>query len=214
MPLPEPQVGDVVALNLYYYLNEQTILNTFHYSVSTRTPGPNGPTVLDVAKIVGDDLWDNAIHGLWHGVSSDCNNIAYTAQIIKPVRSIAAASGPTLHTTGGTGAPAMPTGVAVVISRKGNLANKHNQGRIYIGGIDQADVTDSALQPGSPTHAALTTFAPRIITDQTLTVGLVTLTLVAIICPLPAATPIVPLTNFQLHTIIRYQRRRELRVGI
>lgn len=214
MALPEPQVGDLLQFQLIYFLDDQTCINVFHYSVGARTPGTGGPNVADVALHIGDDLWDDATHGLCNAVSGAVGNVTYACQVIKPVRTIAATAGPTVNQNGLLAQPAMPSGVAVVVRRNGNIANRHNRGRVYVAGIFSGDVVGSAITPFSPTDLAMSAFGAQLPKDQTVTKGGVVLTLASVLCPLPAGTPIVPLQGFSVDRTLRYQRRRELRVGI
>lgn len=210
----KPQVGDLLEFRLIYVLNGQTCMNVFHYSVSTRTPGAGGPDVQDCANIMVTLLWDDPILGLSTFISADVNSISCTCQVVHPVRSQAAVAPAVLAPVGLGATPAAPSGVCVTVQRKGTMAGRHNQGRAYIGGIVQADISGSALVPASPTQNGFASWTPQLLTDQHVTLTGITLTFTPCLVPLPAGTPVVPLTISGWDDVIRYQRRRELRVGI
>ena len=214
MAFPAPQVGDLIEFKLVYFVNEQTCMNIFHYTVGSRTAGSGGPTLLDVAKAIGLKLWDDATNGLAFCVTTDVVNIAYSAQIIKPARTVAAVADPITNTTGFRDSPTMPSGVSVVVQKKGILALRSNQGRNYVAGIASNDVSGSMLVPLSLTDVAFESFTAQPILSINIIVGGVTLVLAPVLCPLPAGTPLVVVSLAGYDRTIRYQRRRELRVGV
>lgn len=213
MAAPQVNLNDWVQVNAIGRVHGQTTIYTHLYRYWSNTqPG----TELDLAQIAEhflDRWWTGAAPKYKPAHASTFEMKSVTAQVIAPVRSIAwpwvtnaiEAPGEVLE-------PALPSGVAVVIRRRGNLGDRHNYGRIYLSGVPATFVQNSVLTNAA--KDAYNVIAADQEDDQLVeaTGGSATLR------PHILNKTNIPLsrvvTHGMLDDIVRYQRRREVGVGI
>jgi hypothetical protein len=212
MSLPTPQAGDKIQVNIIGFLNEQTCITTFLYDCATAT-GTTAPDIQMVTKAIGDLIWDDPVAGMAAFCSSDLRDVAYTGQIVAPVRSIAVTVQPVTNTVGAGAAPAAPSGVAAVITRKGTIANRHNIGRIYLPAVPQSAIISSGIDQTSAAWMAMAQLANQMKATISVPGTGGASTFFPILAPKKTYTPVVPIQLCIPKDIIRYQRRRELHVG-
>lgn len=213
MAAPEVARNDWVEVNLVGRYHGQVCITTHLYLHSGESQA--GMT-LDLEQVADEFLlvfWTDPAPRYRDKLSSAYTLTAVTAQIISPVRSILWPAAPQAADAPGLVAGAsLPSGVAAVVRRRGNIGDRHNYGRVYLPGLSVTYVLDSQLtQLGKD---ALQVVADAMATDQLVpgTGGN------AIFQPhilnkanIPASRIV---THGQVDPIVRYQRRREVGVGI
>lgn len=214
MPVPVIEVGDQVEVQLLYTLDAQTCINTFHYRCSAKT-GTEPFFQASLPPQMVDYLWtsDATNQGIDELVSQDLRLVAVTAQVLRPVRLVKSVSFvgnlPGLVTD-----IANPSGVSAVIRRQGGQANRQNYGRIYLPGIPQTFVTESILT--TTAYGLYQNFATRLSAtfskiDPTTAAGI---SLTPIVAIKPTITESHDVAIGTVDQVIRYQRRREVGVGL
>lgn len=209
------QADDIVECLVNLRIEEQVCINTFHYQVLSVTGAPtiNLGAVLTEFVLATFDGLSPAYPGV---LTLDISAIFCTAQRINPTRSARLFMVP-VNPAGTQPNPHLPSGASVVIRRQGDVAGRHNQGRIYVPGIPATNVDAAApskIQPGSPGLTDYATITTLLNTNLTATDGGVTAVLQPILVDKTSGGVGAIVTRVFLDPIIRYQRRRELQVGI
>lgn len=201
--------GDIIQVNIVGHLFDQLTINTFHYKVEVNDTAV-AYDVADVPPVFESTVWDPAGGGLASCLSDNLVEVTLVAQNIHPARYRAVPFVPT-HDTGLLPGSSNSPGTSIVIRRFGALAGKKNQGRIYLPAIP-----DSSLNSGEITGVARPAFA----TAGPLTVAVLEIApppdfvrLVPILWSPARPTESVTLVGSIVDSVVRYQRRRELRVG-
>jgi len=201
--IPQESVVEVImgARNF----DQQTVLNTFHYM--------NGVTIADGDAALGELLQDFEVmvfNFYATLMSSEVLELFTRAQWVWPTR-YRARERVNGFTEGQGGAPATPSGVSMVVRRFAEIAGKQYSGRIYVPGLASADVVDSQLADAFIT-------ANKADLEGTMTAELNTVTYGQFF-------PVIwhggapqfddkRVRGAFLDPIVRYQRRREVHVGI
>lgn len=194
--------GGVLEARLRATFHEQLVMVTFHYS--------NDITAVDAGSTLGlvaSDFETIVWGAIQPAITDDVLDVKLDLQWIKPNRYVVQ----TFNMTPDAGAsanPAVPTGVAVVCRRRGEEANRHNQGRIFIPGIQRQDIDNSRV-----TDAWLTANEANLNTAMLATLTDGVYQLFPIIYGANSAGPWPFVLSTSVDPIIRYQRRRELGVG-
>lgn len=147
------------------------------------------------------------------------SDVTYTQMILKQMTPIAfdeVLNPPVSAIQGSVGGGAMNSTLAVIFTKRTGVAGKTHRGRMYIGGVSQADVTPIFLNSGGITRA--TTFLSAIMarwgpsgTDLALQLGVYSRVI-------GGSHPFTtagwqPVTRLDLQTVIGNQRRRRFGVG-
>lgn len=185
-------------------LDGQLVMNVFHYiNVELQTDGQ--AALQSMLAQFDDDM---------AGPLANCQTDAVTnlileAQVIWPTRYMYEQRSPT-QTTGTLESPTDPSGVAAVVRRRGQLANRQNMGRIYIAGIPSDATVASML-----TNTYVFTSLQNVV--DAMTQPLVGTTPAGTYVPViyggsseGLAAVVVQSTYDQ---VVRYQRRREVGRG-
>lgn len=202
MPVTVP-VGAVIMITLEMVVDQQQCLMTFPYRLDDEAI--NWP---DDAATISGRFDTQIVEPIMNNVSKNISFPTILVQPIQPQR-LRAVRNDSLH-AGGRDAPPLPTGAAVVVRRQGIEAGRSNQGRIYIPGFTPDQVQNSQLtaaalgQTGGITQGILDVLEP---------VG-VNFTLTPIVWASPSGDTTREVFITQIDPIIRYQRRREIGVGI
>jgi hypothetical protein len=178
-------------------------MNLFHY-VSTNDVDDGNQTLSELCADFNTVVWPIFQVPLCDGY----NAVKIDAQWVHPIRyRVYTIDADPTH--GAVATEVYPTGVAAVIRRFGEQANRHNQGRIFVTGLPITAVSNSSLTTGFQTtnkalwentmvtvlhDAVMNEYLPIIWSGQT-------------------PTERIPVVGAYLDPIVRYQRRRELGVG-
>jgi hypothetical protein len=202
--------GDILQFNIVGDLHEQTTITTFHYQVSAF----DNTAIYDLGgalPVFSDEVWA----GLAGGGMADCcshelSGVLVVGQNIYPTRYRAFPYQPAA--TSGTVATACnSTGVSVVVKRVGREAKKSNQGRVYIPGIPDASCLAGELAPAA--RAPFGTFSTELLTVLEVQPPPDYVHLQPVLFNASDPTHPVAIVGSTVTTTLRYQRRRELRVG-
>lgn len=208
MPYPTIPVaeGDIIEARIEATLDGQQLITVFHYIVSA-TPGGSWD----------DSVWGNLLaqfdvevsQPVAFAQSEEVINRYNVLQKIENDRYIAVRV-LSEEQSGGQLGQSTPSGVALVVRRKGIAAARSSFGRIYVGGIpadsvDGSRAEDAYLAAVGPGLVAAVTAEVSDGNGRTLTPVLYN----------PSAE--FPATTFvayaEVDPVLRYQRRRELGVG-
>jgi len=195
--------NSVLEIRMRATFNSQLVMNIFHYVNEQAID--NGQNALnEFGAAFEDEVWPIFQVPLSEAIT----DVRLDIQWVDPIRYRVFTRTPaTDH--GAAAGGSLPTGVAAVIRRFGDQANKHNQGRIYVFGVPLTKVSESRLT---------TTF----LDDNKALWENVMVTILhsdtfgdanPIIWSAAAHTERIPVIGGLLDPIVRYQRRRELGVG-
>lgn len=198
--------GDILEARIEATLDGQQLITVFHYIVAA-TPG----------GLWDDTVWDNLLTAFDGQVSS---NIAFAQSeevinrynVLQKIRSdryiaVRALAG---EQSGGQVGQSAPSGVALVVRRKGILAARNNFGRVYVGGLPQDQLDGSRAEPAY--LAAVSAGLITAVTD-TLDDGNGRQLAPVIFNPTVGLADVTPIQYAEVDPVLRYQRRRELGVG-
>lgn len=203
MPIPI-NVGDIIEIRLMGKLHAQVVECTFHYEADTAAAD-----WLPQAAAAAGDFETNVWGPLRAGLSNELMDVYFEIQIISPLRYRKDTLTP-IARTGSVASNSLPSGVSIVVRRQGDIAKRWGQGRIYIPGLPQSSENDSQLAAAwvaaneAPYVTAMlrqlaagggALWKPRIFNLK-----------------VPARKTEV--TRAVLDKVIRYQRRREIGVGV
>jgi len=194
--------GDIVEIRLNAQLFNQVVMNTFHYSIGSGSPNDSDLTALA-------DAWENA---LWTGQLADLLSNDYTdafvaIQKIQPVRYISEEYA--VSPTGGQiASSALPPSSTLVVRRYTQLAGASNRGRLFIPGLPFASTEEGQLS--SEVAADWSAWADLLSNPLTFLTRIAT----PIIYHKATGTAGEPLLGGEYDSVLRSQRRREIRVGI
>lgn len=197
-------IGDVVEFIYKAKLHGQTVMNVFHYK--SLAADADGQGILTGAAALFGDVVVTPIQTIQ---SNMIVNAKIQAQIVHPVRyqpiTIAAPSDEGLDalTCG-------DTGHAVVVRRKGDLATRQNQGRIFIPGYPNSKVVAGQVSPVDAAALAAIGDAMKLQLEDMLS----TFILAPILFNLALPVLTREVTYASVDSVVRYQRRREVGVGI
>lgn len=198
--------GDILEGRVEATLDGQQIISVFHYIVSA-TPGGLWDDAVWTALL--DDFDAKVSTGLAAGQSEEVINRYSVLQKIRSDRYIAVRV-LSAEQSGSIVAPAAPSGVSVVIRRKGILAQRNNFGRVYLAGVPETSIDGSRVEAAYLTLAQ-TALLQAVTTEVTDGAGR-TLSPV-IFNPTVGLADVTPIAYAEVDPILRYQRRRELGVG-
>lgn len=203
MPYPLP-AGGIIECQYRCTLHAQQCINVFHYRIPDAYTGTSNelPTLLDSFELkVASKIY--AIQ------SEQVSNIQLQIQVVHPQRYVyyrrdaAVANGETTGT-------AMPSGVSAVVRRRSELANRSSRGRIYIPGISLGATAQSEL---TPAWLAANELSLRVMMYDPIEDGFTT-PFPAVIWSYADRAHNDVVVSAEVDPVIRYQRRREVRVGI
>lgn len=203
MPLivPAPAVVEARVIGTYH---GQQVITTFHLS------DPNGSNdarteCLDILTGVETTIWNN----MRQACSTELTGVFLEAQYVHPIRSLVVRRTPT-QVAGGRAGTGLPSGTSIVVQRVSEQAGHEFRGRIYVPAVVSGDVLNSVL-----TAAALTAFGTPL--RNAVSANVVTIlpaTYPQVIWSRKAPARITPIFEGRVDSIIRYQRRREVGVGV
>ena len=196
--------GSIAEFTIRGLIDDQQTITTFHYR-NAATQADGRQAILDAFVDFESFVW-MAYQPL---ASFEWGAVFLQGQWIFPTRFQPVTFDPT-EQAGANATPTCPSGVAVVSRRKGDTANRKSQGRVYWPGIPFASVTDSHL-----TVAWMEANAQNVANANMAFLNLPdTSQLEPVIWSHQNPNDPVDITNAAVDSVLRYQRRRELRVGI
>lgn len=131
-------VGDLYQLTIMGRLHGQRILNVLHYGVSVA--GPTNP----IEDLVTQWRADCETH--WLACHSNEYTLdGYLSQKIRPLPITASYEEAPLALAGSSGNNSLPTSMAVVLTKRTDLAGRSYRGRIYMAGVPITFELDSEL---------------------------------------------------------------------
>jgi len=202
-------VGDRILVTLKANLLAQVIMSTFVYRITSVTGTPNMHDVFDaldtklktagnlVPKFLASVTHDYILHEIWY-------------QTIAPGRF---AKYPVIATglIGGFTGESQTANLAAVITRRGDLGNRHNISTLHVPiGTDDNSLEDGELAVDLQTVLA----ALAIQINSSITLSSPAVGLSPVINNGPNAADYSPITNTFVSQGVRVMRRRTLRVGI
>jgi len=196
--------NSIMEIRLTSNFTGQTVINTFHYASSVTYD--DGADILQQAC----DAFEDAI---WTPMSplicTAVTNVTAFAQWVAPIRY--RSDFKIMTPAAGTAADdPTPTGVSVVLRRFAEKAGRKYQGRIYVYGSPIGNVVNSTL-----TDAAYNSFRTNVLPPFIATLTLAdTSELTPVLYDGVAYNEDQIVLGGQVDRIIRYQRRREIGVGI
>lgn len=200
-PIP---TNAIVEVNMTYSVDDQTCMNTFHYLL--QEPGAaDGVASLTALLLAFDAAVVNTLSAL---MSANCTDFVNTAQYVYPARYQRQEDVSAIH-FGAIALPCLPSGASVVLQRRNFVAGPKSQGRIYIAGIPTAQVLDSVLSGA----AAIAWQAAAAVLGQVIVDGLGN-GWTPYIFNGKAPANLLPVNIVNVNDVLRYQRRREVGVGI
>lgn len=196
--------GSIAEYTILGVLDGQVTMTTFHYQLAS--------TQADGRQALIDGMTDFeafVLEAYRPRASNEWQNLEMKAQWVYPERYQPVIVIPADQTGGQAGA-ACPSGVAVVSRRKGEIASRKAQGRVYWPGIPFVDVVDSQMS-----DAWMDTYADQVANALIGYLNLPDTTqMFPVIWNFPNATEPHVVASVSTDRVLRYQRRRELRVGI
>ena len=202
MPYAVP-AGAILECRLRSTLFNQVVINVFHYR-SLTTYGDGQAALEAAAQDFNDVVWSAFAPQLAQEILAT----KIDAQWVFPTRFRVYTL--TADPAGGQSAGhTNNTGTALVVRRFGEQANKHNQGRVFVYGIPNANEASGQWNGAFVAGAALDLRDACKAVIQT-AIGE---QLMPVIWSAPEANIGVPIVGAAVDPIIRYQRRRELGVG-
>lgn len=206
--MPAIIANSVLSVRLFCRLHGQVTINNWLYRNLQDIPDTSTTDPLFF------NTWQSQI---WQGylqpaLSNELNSATLHLQWIHPTRYIdfAATLSPA---TGGFIQTSMPSGVSMVVRRYSILAGRKNRGRIYLPGLYNSGENDSQIASAYYTANA-DNFAKAVYEQISFLDGATVYTFQPILWNKATPAIKVDITNGYLDPIIRYQRRREIGVGV
>lgn len=198
-------VNSLWEVRLIGFLDAQQTITTWHYLNDVEVPDM-GQATLELATSFGIEFWTAKIRG---ALSDKYLNVYVEAQCIRPVRYRSQRYIPAFR-MGATGGTCNPSGVSVVIRRTTQRAGRKFQGRVYLPGIPFSAVVNSTLAQAwfDANDAPLRNSVTEDV--DTVTMGSFT----AVVYHPGPVTPADEIVLAKTDIFVRYQRRREIGVGI
>lgn len=196
-------VGTIVEIRQTCRYDGQVCENTFYYELATAGV-TDGSGAIASLILLFDTLWGGVINPLF---VSDVTDIQVHGQSIFPNRFVELVI-PSSVPAGLTAPPGLPTGVSLVMRRRGDAANRKSRGRIYIPGVPEAACLNSQFIAGF-VNGFLIQWQ---VINGTLTAGGFDWN--AVVFSLRDVAGKALITSTDMDLICRYQRRREIGVGI
>jgi len=193
----------VVEVRLVSMLNSQLCMNTFHYTNDEGTE--DGVGALNQFFTSFNNVWAERITDMQ---TDDVTLVRADMQWVWPTR-YRTVSKPAVPAVGQKDATTLPSGVAVVIRRFGEVASRKSQGRIYIYGLPTNDALNSQVTSAWYDEYAAGLEVATSAVLNTDDFGIYT----PILWSPDRPTEKVKIVGGQVDRIIRYQRRREIGVG-
>jgi len=195
--------GSVLEIRLRATFNSQQVMNVFHYRNADTCPD-GAASAAQVATQFNLSVWSILQPVLTEALLS----VKIDAQWVHPIR-YRVVTQDADPAAGAAAGGSLPTGVATVIRRFGEQANRHNQGRIFVFGVPLTKVSGSQLTQ---------TFLDdnKVLFENISVTSLQDDNAVQFEpCLWSSATPTerIPVVGGFLDPVVRYQRRRELGVG-
>lgn len=206
MPVAIPIAANSLwEVRLNGFVDNQQLINTYHYL----NLDPVADVILagfELAQSFGLDVWTAWIKP---ALSTQYENAYIDAQCIRPIRYRSFRYIPGAR-TGSVAGDCSPSGVAAVVRRQKVQSGRANQGRVYYGGLAESSTVQSAVS------AAWFAANEQNLKDS-VTESVVTPTygeFMAVLYHPGAVTTADEIVIGKVDTLIRYQRRREVGVGI
>lgn len=213
MDPPFVQFLDFVQVNMIGRHDGQTTMNTFLYKYELQSQGGMKLDLKQIADVFLTKFWTGVPSLFREAHAASFSLQAITAQVIHPIRSIAWPAVPLAAEAPGMVAGAsLPSGVAIVLRRRGNIGDRHNYGRIYLPGVSvtyavASNLTQTAIDKLTPVVNTLAESVTVPGTDGN-----------AFLYPYILRKGDIPNSREVTHGVVdktvRYQRRREVGVGI
>jgi hypothetical protein len=200
--------SDVMTITAIGSLYGQTTLSVFHYVIADAPPGSviGSPDYLQLG-----DQWKTAFWtGAWRIIASfEFNLIALRIQKVYPTRYL-----PYLYIVEEQGEnleEATPSGCALIVRRQAELAEKSHRGRVYFPGVARSLTSEGrwTIPSGDP---SISTMMAGMLADLS-TIELIRLKPI-IWSESSAGNTSRLVVGSAYDNIVRYQRRREVGVGI
>jgi hypothetical protein len=204
MPYTLP-INSIAQVNMEYTLNGETCINTFHYRLIVGVSVNGALELLSLANVFDGGVWTAALSPI---MSVDAMDMHITAQAIFSTR-YRKQDLTSITPAGSVIGASAPSGVSVVVRRQGDLADRHNQGRIDVAGIPLSSILESEL---TPARLAVWQGALGGLLNQNLDDG--TFTWEPTIFSLRAPASQAQVQTVTVDPVLRYQRRREIGKGV
>jgi hypothetical protein len=197
----------VVEVTIRGLMADQRIINTFHYSMTTPLTTDISDGLNELGQIVTE--FDSVVCSpLTNLLTTELFVDSIRAQWIWPTR-FAYFEGPSTTGGGTLAPPALPTGASLVLRRRGSLAGRHSQGRVFLAGVKTSQVVGSVLT--SAADSAWIAIAGCIGQSFTTATSMNVYNPIVLNRTAPNLSQLV--TQVYVDDIIRYQRRREVGKG-
>lgn len=198
--------GSFVEVRVMGVLHGQQCIMTFRYE----TVLDGGATTTDFAEVFDyfdGELWDK----LRLVISNEFLEVRFQIQLIDPVRYIYAEFTPA-DTAGAVTSGCLTSGVAYDFRKRTLQAGKQFRGRLYVPGVPIANENNSAVATAILEGAAVADIGVAMCAPIALAGG--SEFVPSLIVPTEEGwTNRGQITSISLDPVLRYQRRRELRVG-
>lgn len=210
--------GNVVSVLLQYLVHAQVTQNTFHF-VAAGAGQPPALTVAQVLTAFEKQYWQESAGGAGDGLadylSDQVGSCTLFGTVVFGVNSRSIAEPYSLSPFGGTDdtGPSLPSGASIVLKRKGTRAGRAYQGRIYLGGVAANRLNFSRLV--GPDLVDFQRITDRLSVPLEFGAAPNTMTLRQCLyksgnAPLDGAIGL----TYSVNDVVRYQRRREIGVGV
>lgn len=210
--------GCVVQVNAVGTYDGQLCVNTFHFLAVAGGAGAS-VTVQVLLGLFETNVWDESVAGANDGLRSlsieGYTDVLLTGQIVFGAgsRSRLEQRTPTNPTGGWTTGNPLPSGVSGVIKRYGSLAGPKYQGRFYVPGLTSASVVESVMTAAWDLRAS--NLCVRLNLNLHFGAGATGMTFQHClyergVAPVPAKCQL----THEPTAVARYQRRREVGVGV
>jgi hypothetical protein len=197
--------GSIFQVQLSHTLDAQMVMTTYHYRVTA------GGADAQVAQNRLGSVFETGVWAVLRaGLSVELGGTRIRTQIVHPVRIVHDVRVP-LNQAGVITGDCLPSGVAVVIRKRTEIAGRSHRGRVFLPGIPASGVDLSSLTTAYMT-AHSTNLPAAIVATLNGFGGEEWRPVIWSKTPDPLLFDFV--TTAQMDGVIRYQRRREVGVGV
>lgn len=205
-------LGSLAQFRLQGLLHGQVVMCTWLYESDAEVPDAAVAMQFAAAQFE-EDVW---IPALQPALSIELNSIRIYGQWVSPIRLVPTQYNPAT-TVGAVSGSALPSGVSIVVRKLSEYSGHRYRGRVFLPGIPVTAESDSSVATAWMTaNASAIQFAMINALNMNVAGSAKLWPVVGSYNPnvQPHTKQVVRVTSAVVDPIIRYQRRREVGVGV